>query len=111
MKESYKSVILKYLFGLFSVMVFILSYVGLKLRVDSMKKEIVVLNEKAAFMSNLKTDLLVKKQLLSSEDRITTIAVNELGLDYYHSVPLEIKVDNDEVKRIQKIIDQKYEHQ
>ncbi len=110
MSKSSKSSIWKSFVAIFTVMIFILSYVGLKLKIDSMKKEIVILNEKLALLNDSKTGLIARHQILTSEERITTIAINELGLDYYHAVPMVIKINKEEIEKIEDLINKKYEH-
>jgi len=59
----------------------LLGYVGLKLRIDSMKKEIVMTNEQIKQLQNQQTKLLADAQFLSSEERIVPIAIAELQLE------------------------------
>ncbi|MDP3149682.1 MAG: hypothetical protein Q8N83_11200 [Ignavibacteria bacterium] len=59
----------------------LLGYVGLKLRIDSMKKEIVMDNEQIKQLQNQQTKLLADAQFLSSEERIVPIAMAELQLE------------------------------
>jgi len=59
----------------------LLGYVGLKLRIDFMKKEIVMTNEQIKQLENQQTKLLADAQFLSSEERIVPIAMAELQLE------------------------------
>ena len=59
----------------------LLGYVGLKLRIDSMKKEIVMTNEQIKQLENQQTKLLADAQFLSSEERIVPIAITELQFE------------------------------
>lgn len=59
----------------------LLGYVGLKLRIDSMKKEIVMTNEQIKQLQNQQTKLSADAQFLSSEERIVLIAIAELQLE------------------------------
>jgi len=59
----------------------LLGYVGLKLRIDAMQKETVMLNEQIKQMQNQQTKFLADAQFLSSEERIVPIAVAELQLE------------------------------
>lgn len=59
----------------------LLGYVGLKLRIDFMKKEIVITNEQIKQLENQQTKLLADAQFLSSEERIVPIAITELQLE------------------------------
>jgi len=59
----------------------LLGYVGLKLRIDYMKKEIVMTNEHIKQLQNQQTKLLADAQFLSSEERIVPIAIVELQLE------------------------------
>jgi cell division protein FtsL len=59
----------------------LLGYVGLKLRIDYMKKEIVMTNELIKQLQNQQTKLLADAQFLSSEERIVPIAIEELQLE------------------------------
>jgi|GEM_PF-3573125 len=64
-----------------TVILLLLGYVGLKLRIDSMKKEIVMTNEQIKQLQNQQTKLLADAQFLSAEDRIVPIAMEELQLE------------------------------
>ncbi len=64
-----------------SAILLLLGYVGLKLRIDSMKKEAVITNEQIKQLQNQKTKLFADAQFLSSEERIVPIAVAELQLE------------------------------
>ena len=59
----------------------LLGYVGLKLRIDSMKKEIVITNDQIKRLQNQQTKLFADAQFLSSEERIVPIAITELQLE------------------------------
>jgi len=59
----------------------LLAYVGLKLRIDAMKKEIVMANEQIKQLQNQKTKLFADTQYLSSEEKIVPIAIAELQLE------------------------------
>ncbi|MCK9210797.1 MAG: hypothetical protein M0P61_08195 [Ignavibacteriaceae bacterium] len=59
----------------------LLGYVGLKLRIDYMKKEIVMTNEQIKQLQNQQTKLFADAQFLSSEERIVPIAIAELQLE------------------------------
>lgn len=64
-----------------TLILLLLGYVGMKLRIDSMKKEIVMTNEHIKQLQNQQTKLLADGQFLCSEDRIVPIAIAELQLE------------------------------
>lgn len=105
MNKSYKPAIIKYLFFFTSVMIFILSYVGLKLKIDFMKKEKIRFAEKIETLNNEILNLSSKVQSLSAEARIRFIAENELGLISNTQVIGNIKFNKQEFEKLnEKII-------
>lgn len=110
MKKSYKPVIVKYIMFIGTMILFILVYVGLKLKIDFMLKEIIALNQNKKIEDNLNLNLYVQYQELSSEERIRSIAVNELGMAAGYIPFSTIEINKEEIERVELTISKKYEH-
>lgn len=98
-----------YLLMFLLIIFFILFYVGMKLQVDSMKKEIVVMNENINILKSEQLGLVAKNQLLTSEERIREIAENELGLISNSSLLSSIKIQEEKIKKIEETLKLNYE--
>jgi len=82
-----------------TMILFLLGYVGLKLRIDSLKKEIVVTNDKIKQLQNKQIKLLADEQFLGAEDRVVPLAADELQLE--RKAPMfVISVSQSEIDRI-----------
>ncbi len=109
MKRSAKPIILLTLFYMITVTLFILGYVGIKLKCEELTKQKVLAEQELENRENRKLNLLAEHQALTSEDRIVPIAENELEMIKPADVPVFLNVDKDEIERISKIIKEKYE--
>ncbi len=99
-------------FSLFVFVAFtflILVYVGVKLKCEQLTKEKVLAQEELNARKNRKTSLVASEQYLSSEERIVSIAENELGMVKRTEPKLIITVNKDKIEQISKVIKEKYE--
>ena len=102
-------------FLFFSVMLFtsfivlILFYVGIKLKCEELTREKILSEKQLDLKSNWQTNLTVKHQFLSSEERITEIAEKELGMIRGGSPVLKIKINREQVEKIESQLKNKYE--
>ena len=108
MKTKFKSAVFNYLVVIITVVIFILSYVGLKLQIDYMFKEIMTMEETRKNLENKKLNLTVEVQALSSEERIRTIAINELGLVSVQMPYSEIELNKEELNRINSELNEQH---
>ena len=109
MKKSSKSNIG---FTLFLFVVFTLlglGYVSVKLKCEAMVKERYLLSEKLKAIGNQNTALLGSRQDLSSEERIIDLAKNDLGMVPITEQQLILNVSKEEIEKINKILQKKYE--
>ncbi len=109
MKKSAKPSIL---FGLFVFVAFtflILVYVGVKLECEKLTREKVLTQEKLGDIKNWKINLVAKYQELSSEERITEIAADELGMVKMAQPPAVLTVSKERIDEISKALKKKYE--
>ncbi len=109
MKRSAKPIILLTLFYMITITLFILGYVGIKLKCEELTKQKVLAEQELENRENRKLNLLAEHQALTSEDRIVPIAENELEMIKPDDVPVILNVDKDEIERVSKIIKEKYE--
>jgi cell division protein FtsL len=102
-------------FLLFSVMMFtsfivlILFYVGIKLKCEELTKEKILAERQLDLKNNWQVNLTVKHQFLASEERITEIAGKELGMVRGGSPFLKIKIDKQQIEKIENLLKEKYE--
>ena len=102
-------------FLFFSVMLFtsfivlILFYVGIKLKCEELTREKILAEKQLDLKNNWQTNLTVKHQFLSSEERITEIAEKELGMIRGGSPVLKIIIDREQVEKIENQLKEKYE--
>jgi len=109
MKRSYKPEIFKGIITVTTAVVFMLFYVVMKLRIDYMLKEISQLNQFKIQLNNRQVNLLVEMQELSSEQRIKSIAMEELGL-VRRALPAEvIEIDTEFIREIKEELESNYE--
>jgi cell division protein FtsL len=109
MKKSSKS---RIAFTLFLLVVFTflgLGYVSIKLKCEAMIKEKFLLGEQIKGIGNQHTALLGSRQDLTSEERITDIAKNELGMIPDSQPKMILKVSKDKIDEIDKKLKEKYE--
>ncbi len=109
MKKSAKPLIFFSLFIFVAFTLLILMYVGVRLECEKLTKEKILTEEKFSDIKNWKINLIAQDQALSSEERIVSIAENELGMIRRTDSPIIISVNKRKIEEISKIIDKKYE--
>ncbi len=109
MKKSAKPAILFVLFVFVSYTFLILLYVGVKLEHEKLTKEKVLAQQRLSDVKNWKINLLAQDQALSSEERIVSIAQNELGMIRDSAQVIILNVSKEKIDKISKAIDKKYE--
>jgi len=92
-----------------SFIVLVLFYVGIKLKCEELTKEKILTEEQLDLKNNWQVNLSVKYQFLSSEERITEIAEKELGMIRGDSPVLKVKVDKEQIEKIENQLKEKYE--
>jgi cell division protein FtsL len=100
-----------YLLMFLLIIFFILFYVGMKLQVDSMKKEIIVMNENINILKSEQLSLIAQNQLLTNEERIKEIAENELGLISNSSLLTTIRIQKNRIKKIEETFSKGFDFQ
>jgi hypothetical protein len=99
-------------YGLLSgvaITLYALSYVGIKLECESLIKDKVITTQNFSSARNENLNLTAQFQFLNSEERITEIAKNELGMIKCTAPVLTLSVSREKIERIQKEINSKYE--
>jgi cell division protein FtsB len=109
MKKSLKPVLVFSLLLFTSVVLIVLGYVGIKLECEVLIKEKLNAQEKLETGINKKINFTAQYQLLNSEERITGIAKNELGMIKDSSSNFQLAVSSEEVQRISELLREKYE--
>jgi cell division protein FtsB len=109
MKNSAKSLIGFSIFVFFTSTLLILAIVGLKLECEKLTKEKVITEEKFSDIKNSRINLTAQDQALSSEERIVSIAQNELGMVRRTEAPIELTVSKEEIEKVSNAINKKYE--
>ncbi len=109
MKKSAKPLILLTLFYMVTITLFILGYVGIKLKCEELTKQKFLTEQELENTKNWQLNLSAQNQALTSEDRIVPLAENELGMIKPAEIPVELTVDKDKIENISKIIKDKYE--
>ncbi len=109
MKKNSKPVIIFILIFFISVTAAILIYVGVKKKCEVLTKEKVLMEEQLAARQNWRTNLLAQNQMLTSEQRITEIAMNELGMIKRTKPAMKLKADKEKILKISKILSDKYD--
>ncbi len=109
MKKNSKKTILFNLLLIATVAVFVLGYVGVKLKFDILTKDKVLLERDLMSLKNSKINLLAEKQSLSSEGRIVEIAKQKLKMVTYLKPDKTIEVQESRIKELSKKLRGKYE--
>jgi cell division protein FtsL len=109
MKKSAKPLILLTLFYMITITLFILGYVGIKLKCEEMTKQKILAKQELENIENWKLSLSAQRQSLTAEDRIVPIAEEELGMIKSADAPVILTVDKNEIEKISKIVKGKYE--
>jgi cell division protein FtsL len=92
-----------------AITLYALTYVGIKLECESLIKDKVITIQNYNAAKNEKLNLTAQFQFLNSEERITAIAQNELGMIKCPAPVLTLSVSREKIDRIQKEINSKYE--
>ncbi len=100
MKKNSKKTILFNLILIAAIAVFVLGYVGVKLKYDILTKDNVLMVRELKSKKNWKTNLLAQKQSLISESRIVEIAENKLGLTKYLKPDKTLSVKKSKIKEL-----------
>ena len=87
----------------------LLAYVAVKKKCEVLTKEKVLSKEELSSKKNWRVSLLARFQMLESEERITSIASEELGMVKRAEPAIEIKVDKEKIERINKALEDSYE--
>jgi cell division protein FtsB len=109
MSKKKKPLIFRIIIAAFIIGILILSYIGLLLEIKNYYKRINYLEASLAALKNKNTGLLVEKQILESEERITSIARNDLLMVPNESFTPVIEIDYNHVDNINRIVNSKYE--
>ena len=91
------------------ITLYALSYVGIKLKCESLIKEKVISIQNYSSAQNEELNLTAQFQNLNSEERIVQIAQNELGMIKGTSPIISLTVSREKIESIQKEINSKYE--
>ena len=109
MKKSAKPLILITLFYMVTITLFILGYVGIKLKCEELTRQKVLTEQELENIENWKLSLSAQRQALTAEDRIVPIAEEELGMIKPSDAPVILTVNKNEIERVSKIVKDKYE--
>ncbi len=109
MKKSIKPFIALCLF-IFVVLAFLtLAYVGVKLECEKMIREKVIAEQKLDDLKNSSINLTAQNQALSSEERIVTIAQNELDMVKQTEPPVLMTVSKEKINKISEAINKNHD--
>jgi cell division protein FtsL len=100
---------LGFLLVIFSAAVIILLQVALKLEIEKLTKDKILLEDTINAKNNETTILLVEIQKLESKERITSIAQEKLGMIQNNEMNSVIDVDKFQVDHVTKTVNSKYE--
>ncbi len=97
------------LFGILFAAAFIISYVSLRIEIEKLKKENLLLEESLSSKKNQRTMLQVEVQKLEAEERIVTAAFSKLGMVKSGNDEIKMQIDKVQVEQISRIVNGKYE--
>ncbi len=109
MKKSYKPLIVVLLFLLISSTAIILVSIGLKLKYEELTREKVELEKNLRDENTLKIKLLADYQMYSDESMIETFAKNNLGMIKRNKVSIKLKINQDEIDKLNEELKSDYE--
>lgn len=110
MKPSYKNTLTYFILSAITLLVFTLGYVGIKLKIDNMKKQIVKLNEFKSVLENDRLALVAEYQLQVAEERIKSIANSEIGLNSQSRVIGTIQISSTKLNELIELQNIEYEY-
>lgn len=94
---------------LFTIGTLIVTYVALKKKCDDLIKQKVVAEEELKNQNTKKNNLFAQYQNLTSEDRIVTIALNELGMVIADPPISVITIDPEKILDLQTLLQEQYD--
>ena len=100
-KSSKKSILFNFLF-IATIAVFVLAYVGVKLKYDILAKDELMKERELQKSKNSRTNLYAQMQSLSSESKIVNTANKNLGLVKYLKPDETIQVQETKIKVLSK---------
>ncbi len=101
---SLRPLLFKALGIIFFVAVVLLSSTAIKLSIDSGIRSKEEMKEQLAIEKNFAQELVATQQYLVSEERIRSIAVGELGLEYNPATTPTLKVDVARIKEVEELV-------
>ncbi|MGE5401053.1 MAG: hypothetical protein ACM3S2_11665 [Ignavibacteriales bacterium] len=104
-----KPVILITLLSAFFIALVVLLYVGLKLEIEKLTKEKVLLEESVEAKKNENVMLLVEIQKLEAEERIMQLAESKLDMIKFSEPNTVIEIEKNKSEQIVKEINSRYE--
>lgn len=108
-KKRKNPIILITISGAVLITLIILSYIGLNLEIERLKRENLKLEEILSAERNKNVELKVQKQKLQSEELIISTAESRLGLNKFQEPFTIIEVDQNKIEQIKGIINSRYE--
>lgn len=87
----------------------IIMYVGLKLEIERLTKQKILLEESLNAKKSRTTMLLVEIQKLEAAERIIPLAESRLNMIKFTEPNIIIEIDPEEVNQITRLINNKYE--
>lgn len=94
---------------IFAAAVLVLLHVALKLEIEKITKEKILLEEEINIGNNKTTMLQVEVQKLEARERITAIAEEKLGMVQNSGANTVIEIDKFQVDHVIKTVNSKYE--
>jgi hypothetical protein len=91
------------------ITIYLLGYVSIKLKCESLIRQKVMAEESLSSARNWKLNLTAQYQFLNSSERIVEIAGNELGMVKGPAPVVKLTVSSDKIESVQKEINAKYE--
>jgi cell division protein FtsL len=109
MKKGSKPGIIVILLLLIMAATTVLAYVAIKKKCELLTKDKVLAAEDLDLAKNRRISLVAQLQMLTSEERITEIAVNQLKMKKRTEPFIEFKADTEKIERISGILKEKYD--
>ena len=109
MKKSHKPLIVVLLFLLVSLTAIFLISIGLKLKYEELTRKKVELEKNLRDENTFKIKLLADYQMYSDENTIETFAKENLGMIKRNKAALKIKINQEEIDKINDELKSEYE--
>lgn len=87
----------------------IISYVALKKKCEDLIKQKVVAEEELKFQNIRQNNLIARHQNLTSEDRIVSIALYELGMIIEDPPFKVVTIDHEKISDLQTLLQEQYD--